>query len=114
MSLRVCTVPSCPELVTAGEGRCPTHRREADRRRGTAHQRGYDRKWARTRGRYLQLHPTCEQPHCTTSATDVHHLDGLGPNSPRGHKHDNLQALCSTHHKQVTARDQPGGWAALG
>jgi 5-methylcytosine-specific restriction protein A len=74
--------------------------------------RGYDRKWARTRGRYLQHHKVCEQPGCDAPATDVHHLDGRGPLSPLGHKWINLQALCHPHHSRVTAREQPGGWAA--
>jgi 5-methylcytosine-specific restriction protein A len=42
----------------------------------------------------------------------VHHLDGLGPTGPLGHKWVNLQALCQTHHSQITAREQPGGWNA--
>jgi len=43
-------------------------------------------------------------------ATDVDHIDGLGPNGPRGHDWSNLRALCHSHHSQRTARDQPGGW----
>lgn len=75
--------------------------------------RGYDRKWARTRGRFLQLHPICQDPAgCTAPATDVHHLDGLGPSGFAGHKHANLEALCHSHHSKRTSSEQPGGWAA--
>lgn len=40
MALRVCAEPGCPELVESG--RCATHRREREQRRGTRQQRGYD------------------------------------------------------------------------
>ena len=40
LTVRVCTTPGCPELVTSGH--CTTHRREHDRARGTRQQRGYD------------------------------------------------------------------------
>lgn len=73
-------------------------------------QRGYDHKWRRTRGRYLKHHPACEHPGCTRPATDVHHLDNQGPLAPNGHKWNNLQALCHTHHSRHTAQQQPAGW----
>lgn len=104
----VCNVPGCPELTT--HGRCQTHRREAERARGSAASRGYDARWRRTRGRYLQLHQVCEETGCTQRATEVHHIDGLGPNGPDGHRHKNLRALCKPHHSQLTSRLQPGGW----
>ena len=74
--------------------------------------RGYGHPWRRTRGRYLKHHPTCEHEHCDQPAIEVHHLDGLGPKGPRGHKWDNLQALCKSHHSSITAHEQPGGWHA--
>jgi 5-methylcytosine-specific restriction protein A len=103
--LTVCTHPGCPELTSTG--RCPAHRQRA-----SASSRGYDVHWRRTRGRYLKHHPVCETAGCTSPAVDVHHLDMLGPNGPDGHRWANLQALCHPHHAQLTARLQPGGWAA--
>jgi 5-methylcytosine-specific restriction protein A len=103
----VCTTPTCQNRTQ--HGRCAQCRAARDKRPSAA-ARGYDAKWRRTRGRYLQLHPTCEEPGCTEPAIDVHHLDGLGPLGPRGHQHHNLLALCKTHHSQRTAREQPGGW----
>lgn len=80
--------------------------------RPSAAARGYDARWSRTRKRYLRDHATCEDDSgCNAAATDVHHRDGLGPNGPRGHDPTNLQALCHAHHSQLTAREQPGGWA---
>jgi len=112
----VCTAPGCGVLVPLGKGPCGAHRLEArrasDAKRPSARQRGYDSKWEKTRKAYLKANPYCVE--CDVSflsrATDVDHIDGLGPNGPRGHDWSNLRALCHSHHSQRTARDQPGGW----
>ena len=109
---RVCNVPGCPNLTT--QPRCPDHQRQAEQQRGNSHQRGYNAKWRRTRRRYLTRHPQCSEPDCTQPATDVDHIDGLGPHGPHGHDPDNLRGYCHTHHSQRTARDQPGGWNTQG
>jgi 5-methylcytosine-specific restriction protein A len=102
--LRACIV--CGAL--SANQRCATH---APAKRSSAARRGYDAQWRRTRARFLRAHPRCEHGGCTEPATEAHHLDGLGPNGPAGHDEFNLQALCGRHHSQVTAREQPGGWA---
>lgn len=112
---RVCSTPGCPEFSQGGK--CDGCRSEAEARRGSARQRGYDRAWERTRAAYLAAHPLCECEDCQTlpvsgrpAATDVDHIDGLGPKGPRGHDPTNLRALTHAHHSRRTARDQPGGW----
>lgn len=94
--------------------RCPDcerrYQRAIDSARPGARARGYDTAWERTRRRYLRQHPWCVV--CGQPATDVDHIDGLGPNGPRGHDPTNLRPLCHPHHSARTARDQPGGWAA--
>lgn len=105
MILRACIV--CGALSPAQ--RCPTH---TPAKRPSAARRGYDARWRRTRTRFLRDHPRCEHSGCREPATEAHHLDGLGPTGPAGHEAANLQALCSHHHKAITARMQPGGWAA--
>lgn len=107
MAVRSCTRFGCGEWVEGG-GPCPAHRPKDDR--PSASQRGYGARWRRTRARFLRAHARCE--FCQEPATEAHHLDLAGPKGPRGHDPDNLQALCSTHHKAITARMQPGGWAA--
>ena len=111
----ICSVPGCPEDAETN-GKCSKClaevRQRTDRRRGGGRARGYDKKWARTRRRYLETNPVCEEHDCTEEATDVHHRDGLGPKGPRGHDPANLQALCHSHHSQVTALEQPGGFNA--
>ena len=112
---RVCSQPGCGYVAPQG-GLCPECRREArrleDRFRPSAAARGYDSRWRRTRARFLREHPYCAEPLCFRPATDAHHRDGKGPNGPLGHDPSNLQALCHGHHSRVTAREQPGGWAA--
>lgn len=79
--------------------------------RPSAHARGYDSRWERTRRRYLRRHPICEcDADCGEPSTVVHHVDGLGPDGPHGHDESNLQALAKRCHDRITAREQPGGW----
>jgi 5-methylcytosine-specific restriction protein A len=108
--LTVCAEPGCAELTDTI--RCPTHAtaktREYNANRPTAAQRGYDSRWQATRKRYLLAHPTCQHPGCTEPATDVDHIDGLGPLAPRGHDESNLQAMCRPHHTRKTNRFDGG------
>lgn len=55
----VCTVAGCPELTDTG--RCEQHRREAERIRGSARQRGYGgRRWQAARQAVLRRDPVCK------------------------------------------------------
>jgi 5-methylcytosine-specific restriction protein A len=113
----LCVVTGCPEFVTSG--RCEMHRlevrRESDKRRPNASQRGYDYDWKKTRDAYLAAHPQCECPECSAlptwrrpTATDVDHIDARGPRGPRGHDWTNLQSLTASHHARKTAREDGG------
>ncbi|WP_213002631.1 HNH endonuclease signature motif containing protein [Winogradskya consettensis] len=104
---KVCSTSGCPALVDTG--RCDSCNGKAEAKRGSAAQRGYDARWRRTRAAHLGRHPLCP---CGSIATDVDHIDGLGPKGPRGHDPSNLRSLCHSCHSQRTGRDQPGGWAA--
>jgi 5-methylcytosine-specific restriction protein A len=89
----------------------PGHKHRAKDHRLGARARGYDAEWSHTRKAYLDVFPMCMWPEgCTRHATQVHHLDGLGPKGPKGHDWGNLQGLCASHHSQVTATEQPGGF----
>jgi hypothetical protein len=63
MTMRVCNVPGCPELVEAGtrDGRCLQHRREREKARGTRKERGYGAEHQRLR---QQLLPTAYGQPC--------------------------------------------------
>lgn len=122
-ALKPCSASGCSEPVKSG--RCPTHVREAEQRRGTARQRGYDQQHGTLFKRaVLAKHPTCQcdQPdqhghgqRCTRRAQHADHwpLDrrtlveqGMDPNDPR-----HGRGLCHSCHSGETARLQPGGWA---
>lgn len=107
-ALSVCPVPGCPELSPSGK--CDEHRRAADRARGSGAARGWSKRWAAFRLRYLRDHPMCEcgpdccPEGCDQPATDVDHIDGTGRNGPRAYDPTNLQALSHACHSRKTAR----------
>ena len=112
-SLKPCTAPGCPELVTSG--RCANHRRQAERTRGTAAQRGYDHRWARRRAAYLRRHPLCRL--CPAPATVADHYpvsrrDLVAQGVPDPDADHRLRPLCASCHGKETAAHQPGGWHA--
>lgn len=115
-AMSVCTTPGCPTLTQGG--RCDACRVTAQRSRRGSARAGYDTRWQRTRRAYLMDHPLCECDECEAMpaplrppATEVDHIDGLGPLGPRGHDWSNLRAMTKAHHSRATALAQPGGWA---
>ncbi|WP_432136817.1 holin [Streptomyces sp. bgisy154] len=111
---RVCTVPGCPEFTQGG--RCPEHQRAAEKKRGTARQRGYGGQHeTRFRPGVLAKNPTCVLCGQAPSVHADHHplsrrdleARGLDPNDPR-----HGRGLCSPCHSGETAKHQPGGWNA--
>ena len=93
---------ACVKCGTLSERtRCPAHRKD---NRASPAKRGYDRKWRKTRADYIHLYPWCCE--CGAIATDVDHIDGLGPKGPNGHDHFNLRSFCHSCHSKRTARDQ--------
>lgn len=113
--MRVCSVHGCPTLYPSGEGsRCPTHRAEADRRRGTSTERGYNSAGHRSfRDTVLERDPICVLCNAAQSTVADHHplsrrelIDaGLNPNDPQYGR-----GLCKRDHDRETATHQPGGW----
>lgn len=111
MAKRVCSVAGCPQLTDGG--RCDTHRKQADRARGTSKERGYDtpghRKFRRL---VLKRDPVCVLCGAVATVADHHPLSrrdleaqGLNPNDPAAGR-----GLCKPCHDKSTARAQPGGW----
>ena len=90
---------------------CPSHRKET---RASSTARGYDRKWRKTRDAYIHAYPWCSEPDCREMATDVDHIDGLGPKGQYGHDWSNLRSYCHSCHSKRTARDQGPGSKARG
>lgn len=120
MPLYVCRDPDCNATLPE-PGRCLKHRRRD--LRSSAYHRGYGPKWQRFSIAFLKARPYCEgmqaegEPElhdskCEGKATEAHHLDGKGPSGPRGFDRSNLRPVSRPCHKAITARDQPGGFAA--
>lgn len=113
-ALQVCPTPGCPKLTTGGK--CPACIAASRTRRPTPSQAGYNSSaWRNASAAYLRDHPYCECTECTAlpplqrdRATEVHHIDGLGPLGPRGLDPDNFAALSKRHHSRETARDAFG------
>jgi 5-methylcytosine-specific restriction protein A len=110
---RVCSRPGCGEFTDQG-GRCPDCRAAAEKKRGTARQRGYSREHEqRFRPGVLAVHPMCVLCGQRPSVHADHHPlsrrqlieRGLDPNDPRYGR-----GLCQPCHSRETAQHQPGGW----
>lgn len=106
-------------LSSPGE-RCPTHSaefaaasREADKRRGTRIERGYDAKWRRNRARFLAAHPICID--CGGPATVADHdpvsrRELVAQSDPHPDAWQHLKPRCRNCHSQRTGLAEPGGW----
>lgn len=113
-ALRVCNVPGCPEFTK--QGKCDEHRRAAERRRGSAHQRGYGQAHAqRFRRGVLDRDPICVECRGKPATVADHYPktrrqlvdEGLDPNDPA-----NGRGLCEGCHNRHTARTRPDAWGA--
>jgi 5-methylcytosine-specific restriction protein A len=114
--MRVCSVSGCPALYDGKHSRCPKHRADADRARGTSAERGYTSRGHKAfRAAVLARDPICVI--CNTAlATVADHYPisrrdlvefGMNPNDP-----DRGRGTCFVCHSRETAKHQPGGWHA--
>lgn len=110
--MRICTAAGCGVIVDAG--RCDSHRRQADRYRGTAAERGYNSAaHRRFRAAVLYRDPICVVCDVAVAVVADHWprdrrvlVDlGLDPNDPQ-----HGRGLCIPCHSSETAANQPGGW----
>jgi 5-methylcytosine-specific restriction enzyme A len=86
-------------------------KRELDRQRPGAAQRGYDGRWRKARAHYLAEHPlcaSCQGGGRLTSATVVDHVVPHCGDRQLFWDRDNWQALCKGCHDSKTVRD--GRW----
>lgn len=121
---RACTTPGCPNVSYGGK--CTSCRKQADQRRGSAHARGYGRRWTetsrllrRTTLRYCGdrmpgAPPTtdsrCPQDRYRRTLSQVidHIIPVTGPNDPRFWDSTNWQGLCDTCHNTKRQRESLG------
>lgn len=110
---RPCGKPGCRELT---EGRyCELHRKQLQmqeqKRRGTAHERGYDGKWRTERAKFLREHPLCRECEAAgflVAATVVDHITPHKGDKQLFWRRSNWQPLCETHHNRKTALEDGG------
>lgn len=96
-----CASSGCRALVQRGKARCDDHERQNDRRRGTAHERGYDARWRKYRLAYLREHPLCvecESEGITEPATVVDHIQAHKGDERLFWEPSNHRAICRVHH----------------
>ena len=87
-------------------------KRQHDRARGTAAQRGYDHRWQKARNQYLSEHPLCVE--CVkldkvVPATVVDHIVPHRGDMGLFWQQDNWQPLCATCHSAHKQRQEKGG-----
>lgn len=111
--MQVCPTPGCPTLTPGG--RCPPCQAQATKDRPAHRNAGRGTRWIKSSARYLEDHPYCECDHCSMLpplqrdlATEVDHIDGLGPLGPRGFDPTNWQAMSKRHHSRKTAYETWG------
>ncbi len=97
----------CPPHASAQAARTAA----SDARRGSAHQRGYTKAWARARARFLREHPLCVMcapgtaPH---AATEVDHRIPHRGDQALFWDEGNWQGGCKPAHSAKTARENGG------
>jgi 5-methylcytosine-specific restriction protein A len=108
---KACSSPGCGALVRDGGARCPAHRRQVDRERGTARERGYSTAWQKARGAFLQEHPLCEE-HLrrgeTAAANVVDHIQPHRGDQTLFWDRGNWQAICKSCHDKKTVSTDGG------
>ena len=84
------------------------YRKENDVARGSAYERGYDRRWSKVRKMKLMESPLCERCQAAgrvVPAVLVHHVD----RDPRNNESGNLEALCLACHQDEHKGEVWGG-----
>lgn len=100
MPVRAPRICGCGCRIVSGE-RCPCERKrkaEADARRPSARDRGYDSKWDVERAAFLKARPTCTR--CSAPATVVDHVIPHRGDMKLFWNRSNWQPLCRTCHSR--------------
>ena len=109
---RLCQSPGCAAIIKSGETYCDNHRREvvrqADAKRLSASQRGYDHRWQKARDVFIRQHPLCEEckrnGHIETAAVVDHIIPHKG-NRELFWDPANWQSLCVRCHGKKTMNE---------
>jgi 5-methylcytosine-specific restriction protein A len=110
----ICRHPGCGKLLDATgycEAHAKQHQRQADTRRGTSSERGYNYRWQKARATFLKGSPLCR--HCkklgmVRAATEVDHIIPHRGDQQLFWDTSNWQGLCKPCHSRKTAREDGG------
>lgn len=96
-----CGAFGCAILVPRGQSRCPAHTKAREQARGSAAERGYDRRWQIYRLNFLRSTPLCVL--CltigvVTPATVVDHVQAHKGDERLFWEPSNHRAVCKPHH----------------
>ena len=94
--------PFGPKLWTSERER----KREQDKTRPSARERGYDKDWREFRDALLRIYPRCCEPGCGLVATEVDHVKSVRDHPELRLVASNCRAFCKPHHSARTAREQ--------
>lgn len=115
---KVCNHQGCTTIIEYGQRYCDKHaeqhvktKRQYDRYRGTAAERGYDSRWQKESKRFLQENPLCVQCLANGKIAPSTVTDHIIPH--KGDKElfwdrNNWQALCKRCHDIKTAKVDGG------
>lgn len=101
-----CNQPACHELTN--ETYCQQHKRDYDRKRGTAAERGYDWRWNKYSRWYRMNNPICVMCRNGPSQHTDHIKAVAGPDDPLFWNPSNHQALCHSCHSRKTVKEDRG------
>lgn len=110
-------MPKRPEMFQPYPRPPRAAQREADARRGSAHERGYSFRWTKTSKLFLQHNPLCAfclLRGAITAATVTDHIKPHGGDMTLFWQRENWQALCSRCHnrdkKSIEMRNADKDW----
>ncbi len=105
---KICSLPGC-NAKTKG-ARCETHKSDKERinrrNRGSAHERGYTKRWRRATRRWLSEHPFCVDCDPPRFASVVDHIIPHRGDYNLFWDMDNWQSMCKTHHDAKTRKGE--------
>lgn len=118
---RACRHPGCPEIVTGDKEYCAEHEwlarqkhnKETDAKRGSARQRGYDRKWETFRQWFFNRAGNQYCHRCLAlkgeiiKATLIHHIIPIKERPDLRLVPENCQPLCFDCHEELHGRKKP-------
>ncbi len=116
MPPKPCRYSGCPNAHRNKGAYCDDHkkakRRQDDKRRGSAHSRGYSYRWGQYSKSRLERLPLCvrclEQGNIKRAVITDHIVPHNGPNDPLFWDVDNHQSLCKRCHDIKTATEDGG------